>query len=54
MGSRWLLLRNADSLNSEPAVKLEEPLAAVASLTTAYLLKDQLRTLGFASDGPIA
>ncbi|WP_458526040.1 transposase [Onishia taeanensis] len=36
MGSRWLLLRNADNLEREQAVKLEELLAANASLTTAY------------------
>jgi transposase len=49
-GSRWLLLRNADNLKPEQAVKLEELLAANASLTTAYLLKDQLKTLWFADD----
>jgi len=49
-GSRWLLLRNADSLKPEQAVKLEELLAANASLTTAYVLKDSLKTLWFADD----
>ena len=49
-GSRWLLLRNANNLKPEQAVKLEELLAANASLTTAYLLKDQLKTLWFADD----
>jgi transposase len=49
-GSRWLLLRNADNLKPEQAVKLEELLAANASLTTAYVLKDQLKTLWFADD----
>lgn len=49
-GSRWLLLRNADNLKPEQAVKLEELLAVNASLTTAYLLKDQLKTLWFADD----
>ena len=49
-GSRWLLLRNADNLKPEQAVKLEELLAANASLTTAYLLTDQLKTLWFADD----
>ncbi|WP_280564550.1 ISL3 family transposase [Chromohalobacter sp. 48-RD10] len=48
--SRWLLLRNADNLKPEQAVKLEELLAANASLTTAYLLKDQLKTLWFAEN----
>jgi len=49
-GSRWLLLRNADNLKPEQTVKLEELLAANASLTTVYLLKDQLKTLWFADD----
>ena len=49
-GSRWLLLRNADNLKPEQAVKLDELLAVNASLTTAYLLKDQLKTLWFADD----
>ena len=49
-GSRWLLLRNANNLKPEQAVKLEELLAANALLTTAYLLKDQLKTLWFADD----
>lgn len=48
-GSRWLL-RNADNLKPEQAVKLEELLAVNASLTTVYLLKDQLKTLWFADD----
>ncbi|MGV6968873.1 ISL3 family transposase [Pseudomonas aeruginosa] len=46
--SRWLLLRNADNLSPEQAVKLEELLAANASLATVYILKDQLKTLWFA------
>lgn len=49
-GSRWLLLRNADNLKPEQAVKLEELLTANASLTTVYLLKDQLKTLWFSDD----
>ena len=49
-GSRWLLLRNADNLKPEQAVKLDELLAVNASLTTVYLLKDQLKTLWFADD----
>jgi len=49
-GSRWLLLRNADNLKPEQAVKLEELLAANASLTTVHVLKDQLKTLWFADD----
>lgn len=46
--SRWILLRNADNLEPEQAVKLDELLAANASLTTVYVLKDQLKTLWFA------
>ncbi|WP_171252946.1 transposase, partial [Acinetobacter baumannii] len=34
--SRWILLRNADNLEPEQAVKLDELLAANASLTTVY------------------
>lgn len=49
-GSRWLLLRNAAKLKPEQSVKLEELLAANAPLATAYLLKDQLKTLWFADD----
>ena len=49
-GSRWLLLRNQDNLKPEQAVKLEELLAANASLAKVYLLKDQLKTLWFADD----
>ena len=49
-GSRWLLLRNASNLKPDQAVTLDELLAANASLTTAYLLKDQLKTLWFADD----
>lgn len=49
-GSRWVLLRNADNLKPEQAVKLDELLAVNASLTIVYLLKDQLKTLWFADD----
>ncbi|WP_348815906.1 transposase [Halomonas sp. H10-59] len=49
-GSRWLLLRNANNLKPKQAVKLEELLAANASLTTTYLLKDQPKTLWFADE----
>ncbi len=38
--SRWILLRNADNLEPEQAVKLDELLDANASLTTVYVLKD--------------
>ncbi|MDR5865367.1 ISL3 family transposase [Halomonas koreensis] len=49
-GSRWLLLRNASNLKPEQTIKLEELLAANASLATTYVLKDQLKTLWFAKD----
>lgn len=49
-GSRWLLLPNEDNLKPEQAVKLEELLAANASLTSVYLLKGQLKTLWFVDD----
>jgi transposase len=49
-GSRWLLLRNANNLKPDQAVKLEELLAANTSLATAYVLKDQLKTLWFTED----
>jgi len=45
---RWLLLRNADNLSPEQAVKLEELLAANAPLTTVYVLKSQLKELWYA------
>jgi len=38
-GSLWLLLRNAANLKPEQAVRLEELLAANASLTTAHVIK---------------
>lgn len=52
--SRWLLLRNANNLKPEQAIKLEELLAANASLATVYVLKDQLKTLWFAENETIA
>lgn len=52
-GSRWLM-RNADNLKREQAVKLGELWAANVSLTKAYLLKDQLKTLWFADDAATA
>ena len=45
---RWLLLRNADNLSAEQAIKLDELLAANAPLTTVYLLKTQLKELWYA------
>lgn len=46
--SRWLLLRNRDSLSDDQAIKLDELLAANAPLTTVYLLKAQLMELWYA------
>ena len=45
---RWLVLRNADHLSSEQALKLDQLLAANAPLTTVYLLKTQLKELWYA------
>ena len=45
---RWLLLRNADNLSADQAVKLDELLAANAPLTTVYVLKTQLKELWYA------
>ncbi|MGM0915088.1 MAG: transposase [Pseudomonadota bacterium] len=52
-GSRWLM-RNTNNLKREQVVKLEELWADNASLATAYLLKDQLKTLWFADDAATA
>lgn len=46
--SRWLLLRNRSNLSDDQSVKLDELLAANASLMTVYLLKDQLKELWYA------
>ena len=46
--SRWLLLRNANNLNAEQAIQLEELLQANQSLMTVYVLKDQLKELWYA------
>lgn len=46
--SRWLLLRNRSNLSEDQSVKLDELLAANASLMTVYLLKDQLKELWYA------
>lgn len=43
--SRWLLLRNRDSLRDGEDVKLGELLAANRALLTVYLLKDELKRL---------
>ena len=45
-GSRWLLLRNRDSIaRDEDRVRLEELLAANRKLMTVYVLKDDLKAL---------
>lgn len=44
-GSRWLLLRNADGLKRKDRVKLRELLAVNRKLATAYILKDDLKSL---------
>ena len=45
-GSKWLLLRNRENLKRlEDRVKLKELLAANKRLTTAYILKDDLKHL---------
>lgn len=46
--SRWLLLRNRDSLKDEHTVRLEELLAANAPLALVYLLKTELKEVWFA------
>ena len=43
--SRWLLLRNRDSLKDGEDVRLDELLAANRALLTVYLLKDELKQL---------
>ena len=42
-GSRFLLLRGGERLDTEPKQRLEELMAANEPLYTAYLLKEQLR-----------
>jgi len=44
-GSRWLLLRNAENLKRQDRVKLRELLKANRHLATAYILKDDLKSL---------
>jgi transposase len=44
-GSRWLLLRNGENLKRQDKVKLRELLAAKGKLATAYILKDDLKSL---------
>ena len=52
--SRWLLLRNRQNLTNEQAVHLDELLAVNQPLTTAYLLKTQLKELWYAPTEKIA
>lgn len=44
-GSRWLLLRNAENLKRDDAVRLRELLKANRRLATVYVLKDDLKRL---------
>lgn len=45
--SRWLLLRNRESLDRRQAVQLKELLDANQPLLTAYLMRDELKRLWF-------
>lgn len=44
-GSRWLLVKNRDELKPEEEKRLLEVLAASPELRTAYLLKEEFRTI---------
>jgi transposase len=44
-GTRWLLLRNADTLRPDERVRLREVLAANRHLWVVYVLKDALKEL---------
>jgi transposase len=44
-GSRWLLVKNRDELKPEEEERLLEVLAASPELRTAYLLKEEFRTI---------
>jgi len=44
-GSRWLLLRNAENLKRRDRVRLRELLKVNRHLATAYILKDDLKSL---------
>lgn len=44
-GARWLLLRNAENLKRDDAVRLRELLKANRRLATVYVLKDDLKRL---------
>lgn len=44
-GSRWLLVKNRDELKSEEEARLMEVLTASPELRTAYLLKEEFRTV---------
>lgn len=45
--SRWLLLRNRDSLDRQQSVRLDELLHANQPLLTVYVLRDELKRLWF-------
>jgi len=44
-GSKWLLLRNENNLRPQEHIRLQELLAANKRITTAYILKDDLKQL---------
>ena len=44
-GSRWLLVKNRDELKPEEEARLMEVLDASPELRTAYLLKEEFRTI---------
>ena len=44
-GSRWLLVKNRDALKPQEEARLMEVLAASPELRTAYLLKEEFRTI---------
>lgn len=52
--SRWLLLRNRQSLSEDQAVHLDELLAINQPLTTVYVLKTQLKELWYAPSEAVA
>lgn len=46
--ARWLLLRNSDNIPADQQPKLDELLAANATLMTIYIMKASLKELWFA------
>jgi transposase len=47
-GSRWLLLRNAENLQEDQAVRLQDLLKANEPLALVYVLKDALKDVWYA------